>query len=333
MAHPGHPLLGEREISRRAEPEGLELGDERAHPVLGDPLPPALQVAGSAVHLAVVAGRTEEDVEEVVLPPETAVEVGLEVLVVVGIGEDGREGAVPVRHVPGLVRLDAQEDARGHHVALSGGHLRGRDEERIGVRGLGDDLEVHDPLDGVADEEGLEGVARRPAEEVGPLELQPVCEALALTRGAVPGEVPVQVHLLVGVPHLVDHLGLVALAQLLVVDGVDELGARLARRVLGEVDDGEDDLEQVQPAALGHRRGVDPREHVLERAVLAVVLLLLHGDVLADEGAEWILRPRGDPVLRRVAVTPLLVGGRPLQVLDALVGLGCGGHRGVLRRR
>jgi hypothetical protein len=265
-----------------------------------------------------------------VLAPERAVEIGLQDRQVVGIRDHRGERRIAVRHVPGFVRLDAQEHARRRLIAVRGGDLGHRDEDRVRVRGLGDDLEVQRALDRVADEEALERRATRAREEVRATELEALGEALGI--GRVPREVAVEVHLLVHVTDLVEHLRHVALAELGVLDRVDQLAGAFHGRVLAEVHDRERDLHDLHPARLGLRRSVRARERVLERAVLAVVLLLFHREVVAQQVAERILRPRRDLVLRRVADRLLRVSRLPVEILDPIVRFDGVSHSACLLR-
>ncbi len=58
------------------------------------------------------------------------------------VGERHEERPVAVVHVPGLVGLYREEHGRQQVVAVCRGLRRHRDEERVGERGLGDDLQV-----------------------------------------------------------------------------------------------------------------------------------------------------------------------------------------------
>jgi hypothetical protein len=79
-----------------------------------------------------------------------------------------------------------------------------------------------------------------------------------------------------GVPHFVEHLREVALAQFGVGDGFDQLSGAFHSGVLTEVDDREHRLHDFHPAGLSFGRGLSARERILHRAVLAIIFLLFH---------------------------------------------------------
>ena len=132
-------------------------------------------------------------------------------------------------------------------------------------------------------------------------------------------EVAREVRLLVHVANLVEHLRHVALAKLRVLDRVDELAGALHGGVLAEVHHRHRDLHDLHPATLRLGGRIGPRERVLERAVLSVVLLLLHRKIVAQQVAERILGLRGNLVAGGVADRLLRVGRLPVEIFDSVV--------------
>jgi hypothetical protein len=123
------------------------------------------------------------------------------------------------------------------------------------------------------------------------------------------------------VTHLVEHLGHVTLAELRVVDGVDEGRHALDGGVLGAGRHRQERLEHLHPAVLGPLGAPRPGHDVLQGAVLPVVLLLLHGDVVAEQVTERILAAAGNLVLR----LPHRLAGEVLRLPGELLDLRVGG--------
>src|SRR4051812_24307546 len=121
--------------------------------------------------------------------------------------------------------------------------------------------------------------------------------------------------------NLVDHLDRQAVVQLGVRDRPDRQRHRAGGGDLGEWDDAEEELLPLHPALL------DLAEHVaadraVHRAEHAVVLLLLHREVGAQDLLERILLGRLlERVVGRVLVDRLYEGGLPGELLDLLVSL------------
>ena len=128
-------------------------------------------------------------------------------------------------------------------------------------------------------------------------------------------------HLHAGVADLVDELDVVAVAQLVVGDRVDQHRHAAARADLGVR--GRDDvrLDDLQPALAGLARHLRAHRRVVP-AVDALVLLQLHRQVLPHDVLHRVLRLGRELVARRVLVRRLEVVGLPAELRDALVGLG-----------
>jgi hypothetical protein len=233
--------------------------------------------------------------------------------------------------VAALVGLDGVEDGRQQVVAVGRGLARHGHEQDVGERRLGDDRQV--------DVGGGDRVAGdEPLAELAP------DRARVAVREALLGQVeprrvdvvvhvePLEVHLDRRVADLVDHLDGEPVVDLGVRHRVD--GQRHGARGgdLRERDDGEEQLLPLHPALL------DLAEHVaadrpVHRAEHAVVLLLLHREVGAQDLLERILLGRLlERVVGRVLVDRFHERRLPGELLDLLVslGYGCTAQSGLL---
>ena len=211
------------------------------------------------------------------------------------------------------------EHRRQQVVAVGGRLGRHRHEQRVGERRLGNDGQVDARRgDRVTGDEAL---GELPADRSAVVVLE-VAQA-RVEAGRVDVVVHVQaleVLLNRRVPDLVDHLDCLAVVQLRVGDGAEQQRHSPSRGDLRQRDDGEEQLLPFQPALLHLPEHVAADGAVLG-AVHAVVLLLLHREVRAQDLLERVLLLRLlERVVRSVLRYRLVVDRLPGQLLDLLVG-------------
>ncbi|OMP13571.1 hypothetical protein COLO4_01399 [Corchorus olitorius] len=286
--------------------------------ILEDPAVPQLGV-GFLVLVAVLGAvfddRADGGIDDHVVLPEGITDVAFQQQVVVRLLQHRHQHGMAVADVAGFVALHRQEDGGQGVVAIARRLRRHGDEQGVGEGGLGHDLEVDVRCgDGVA---GQESLTELPADGGG------VAFAERLLGDVEPGRVDVvlhvpflEVHLDRRVPELVDHLHGEAGAKVVARRQLAQRRHRPGRRDFREGDDRQEQLHPLDPARL------DVAEHVaaqgsVQRAIDAVVLLLLHREIGAQDLLHRVARRLGDLVVGREAHRLLDVGRRPAEVGDA----------------
>ena len=124
------------------------------------------------------------------------------------------------------------------------------------------------------------------------------------------------------VAHLVDHLNGLAVVQLRVRDHVEQHRHRPCRADLRQRDDGQEQLLPLQPTLLHLAEHVSA-DGTVRRAVDAVVLLLLHGEVRPQDLLQRVLLGGlAEGVVGSVLHVRLVVLRLPGEFLNLLVSLG-----------
>jgi len=309
------------QVVRDHQPVLLERHQVAAVVVVVDPATPHLGVAVAllaAILGAVLDERPDRSVDDGVVVPPGVAQITLEQLPVALVRERHQDDRIAVGDVTRLVGLHRVEHRRQQVVAIGrrlGGH---RHEQDVRERGLGDDRQIDVGRgDRVAGDEPLAELA---ADRAG------VAVRERLLGDVEPGRIDVvvhvqtlEVHLDRRVTNLVDHLDRQAVVQLRVGNRVDHERHRPRSRDLRERDDAQEQLLPLHPALLHLAKHVPP-DRAVHRAEHAVVLLLLHREIGAQDLLERILLLR----LIEYIVSRELLDGRderrlPGQLLNLLM--------------
>ncbi len=237
------------------------------------------------------------------------------------VGERHEERPVAVVHVPGLVGLYREEHGRQQVVAVCRGLRRHRDEERVGERGLGDDLQVDVAgRDRIARDEAL---AELPTDGAGVVVGEGFFgDVEACGVDVVFHVLALEVHLDRRVADLVDHLEREPVVDLGVRHRLREERHGPGRGDLRERDDGEEELLPLHPPRL-HLAPHVPAHRAVDGPIDPVVFLLLHGEVgLQDLLHRVLLGALRQRVVGLVLRVLLYKGRLPGELLDLLVSLG-----------
>ncbi len=304
--------------------------------VLVNPAVPHLRIG--FLRLVAVGGAVLDEgadcgVDDGVVLPEGIAQVALQQQVVLRLLQRGHQQRVAVADVAALVGLHRKEHGRQRVVAVARGFRRHGDEKRVGERRLGDDGQIHaggrhriagdEAFTELAADRGRVALAEGFFRDIEPCRVDVVLHVPLL-----------QIHLDGRVTELVDHLHGESGPEVLAGRQPRHHRHRTGGGNFREGNDGEEQLHPLHPARLDIAEHVAAQRRV-ERAVDAVVLLLLHREVGAQHLLHRIARRLGDLVVGRKRHRFLDIGRVPTEVGNLLGRLAHGNTalRGYLVKR